>query len=362
MYDYTLVIFERSIYIIPHCYFIQSLMPNTFNNRLRQVILLAIIIFLAILLLKELYVFLPGILGAITLYILLRKTYFRLTILKHWNKILLAYLFIFASMILIAIPIYFSIQLISHKISYILNNPADILAKAAVVGKKIESLTGITLITQENTRAFQMKAGSIVPGILNSSLNIVSNFVIMFFVLYFLLINGREVEKTLGKSIPLKEENIELLGNDTINMIRANAIGIPILAIIQGVVATIGYAIFDVKDYALWGFLTGVFSMLPVVGTAIIWLPVTLYAFATNDTFNGIGILIYAVVLITNIDYVARLTLLKRFMDIHPLITIFGVIAGITLFGFWGVIFGPLLISYFIILVKIYSNEFGKST
>lgn len=336
-------------------------MPNTFNDRLRQVILLAIIILLALLLLKELYVFLPAFLGAITLYILLRKIYFRLTIQKRWNKILLAYLFIFASMILIAIPIYFSIQLISAKISYLLNNPADILAKANIVGKKIDSLTGFNIITEENTRAFQLKAGSFVPGILNSSLNIISNFAIMFFVLYFMLINGREFEKALDKSIPLKEENIVLLGNETINMIRANAIGIPILAIIQGVFATIGYAIFGVKDYALWGFLTGVCSMLPVVGTALIWLPVTLYAFATNDTFNGIGILIYAVVLITNIDYVARLTLLKRFMDIHPLITIFGVIAGITLFGFWGVIFGPLLISYFVILVKIYSNEFGKS-
>lgn len=336
-------------------------MPNTFNNRLRQVILLTIIILLALLLLKELYVFLPGFLGAITLYILLRKIYFRLTIQKHFNKILLVYLFIFAMMILIAIPIYFSIQLISHKISYILSNPADILEKASIVGKKIDALTGITLITEENTRAFQKKVGSIVPGILNSSLNIISNFAIMFFVLYFLLINGKEFEKKLDKFIPLKEENIELLGNETINMIRANAIGIPILAIIQGMVATIGYAIFGVKDYALWGFLTGICSMLPVVGTALIWIPITMYAFATNDTFNGIGILIYAVVLITNIDYVARLTLLKRFMDIHPLITIFGVIVGITLFGFWGVIFGPLLISYFIILVKIYNNEFGTA-
>jgi predicted PurR-regulated permease PerM len=143
-------------------------------------------------------------------------------------------------------------------------------------------------------------------------------------------------------------------------MIRANAIGIPILAIIQGVIATIGYAIFDVQEYGLWGFITGVCSLIPVVGTAIIWIPLTAYFFATGNNYDGIGLLVYSLVLITNIDYVARLTILKRFMDIHPLITIFGVIVGISLFGFWGVIFGPLLISYFIILVKIYTNEFGK--
>jgi predicted PurR-regulated permease PerM len=100
--------------------------------------------------------------------------------------------------------------------------------------------------------------------------------------------------------------------------------------------------------------------MIPVVGTALIWLPLTAYFFATGNNYDGIGLLVYSLVFITHIDYVARLTLLKRFMDIHPLITIFGVIVGITLFGFWGVIFGPLLISYFIILVKIYINEFGE--
>mgnify|MGYP003461488408 FL=1 len=87
-----------------------------------------------------------------------------------------------------------------------------------------------------------------------------------------------------------------------------------------------------------------------------------MYLYATGNSGQALGLLIYAVVLITNVDYVARLTILKKLMDVHPLVTIFGVIVGIGLFGFWGVIFGPLLISYFIILVKIYINEFGISS
>jgi predicted PurR-regulated permease PerM len=217
------------------------------------------------------------------------------------------------------------------------------------------------VLTDENIRTFQNQAGNIIPRLINSSASILSNFAIMFLLLYFLLKNGREVEKMLDRSIPLKEENVELLSNETKNMIRANAIGIPVLAIIQGIAATIGYAIFGVKDFALWGFMTGICSMIPIVGTAIIWVPLTAYFFATGANSHGTGLLIYAVVLITNIDYVVRLTILKKLIDVHPLITIFGVIVGIGLFGFWGVIFGPLLISYFIILVKIYINEFGKA-
>lgn len=335
-------------------------MHTTFNNRLRQIILLLIIILLAFLLLEQLYVFLPGFLGAITLYILLRTYYFRLIFKNKWNPAWVAVLFICASMILIAIPIYFSVELISAKVSGVLKNPDELLSKGKIIGNKLEALTGLKILTDDNIRSFQRAAGTFIPKILNSSANLLGNFAIMFFLLYYLLKNGTLVEKFLRNSIPLKEENILLLSNETKNMIRANAIGLPVMAIVQGVVAAIGYAIFGVKDYALWGFLTGVCSLLPVVGTAIIWVPLVAYYFAINDNTAAIGILVYAVVLITNMDYVARLTLLKKFMDIHPLITIFGVIVGIGLFGFWGVIFGPLLISYFIILVKIYMNEFTK--
>ncbi|MBL0356720.1 MAG: AI-2E family transporter [Chitinophagaceae bacterium] len=335
-------------------------MSSLFNNRLRQIILLLIVILLALLLLQQLYSFMPGFLGAITLYILFRASYFNLTIKKKWNKTLVALLFIIASMVLIAIPLFFSIELVTAKVGNILSNPIDIVMKAKLVGNKIKEVTGFKLLTDENIKNFQGRAGNFIPKIINSSAGILSNFAIMFFLLYFLLKNGREVEKMLQQSIPLKEENIELLSNETKNIIRANAIGIPVLAIIQGVVATIGYAIFGVTDYGLWGFMTGVCSMLPVVGTAIIWVPLTAYFFASGNHSPAVGLLIYSVVVITNVDYVARLTILKKLIDVHPLITIFGVIVGIGLFGFWGVIFGPLLISYFIILVRIYINEFGK--
>ena len=272
----------------------------------------------------------------------------------------MAVIFIIATITLIAIPVYFSVQLVSTKVSTILRNPEEMIAKAKTIGTKLETVSGIKILSDENIRTFQSKAATIIPQILNSSAGILSNFAIMFFVLYFLLKNGREVERFLDRTIPLKEENINMLGNETINMIRANAIGLPILAILQGIIATIGYAIFGVQDYTLWGFITGVCSMIPVVGTAIVWIPLVAYFFAVGNNSSGVGLLIYALVLITHIDYIARLTILKKFMDIHPLITIFGVIVGIGLFGFWGVIFGPLLISYFIILVKIYVNEFGK--
>ncbi|HMO62527.1 MAG TPA: AI-2E family transporter [Ferruginibacter sp.] len=335
-------------------------MSSIFNNRLRQVILLLVIIVLALMLLQHLFYFLPGFLGAITLYILLRQYFFTLTLKKRWNKTLTATLFVTLSLVLIAIPLYYSILLITEKVVAAVSNTDEIMAKAALIEKKVVQLTGMKLLSPANILSYTQKVSRFIPTILNSSAGILSNFAIMFFILYFLLKGGREMEKFLHRFIPLKDENINLLGIETKNMIKANAIGIPVLAIIQGIIAAIGYAIFGIQEYVLWGFFTGIFSMLPVVGTAVIWVPMVVYLYAIDDTKAAIGLLIYAIVLITNIDYVARLTILKKLMDVHPLITIFGVISGVGLFGFWGVIFGPLLVSYFIVLVKIYTNEFSR--
>jgi predicted PurR-regulated permease PerM len=293
---------------------------------------------------------------------LLRNYFFTLTIKKRWNKTFTAFLFITLALILIAVPLYYSIVLITNKILVLVNNTDEILAKVSLIEKKVENITGLNILSDANIMALTKNAGEVIPAILNSSAGILSNFTILFFILYFLLKGGRDMEKFLHNFIPLKDENINKLSIETRNMIKANAIGIPVLAIIQGIIAALGYAIFGVEDYLLWGFLTGIFSMLPVVGTAVVWVPLVVYLYAIDNTKSAIGLLIYAIVLITNVDYVARLTILKKLMDVHPLITIFGVISGVGLFGFWGVIFGPLLVSYFIILVKIYLNEFGKSS
>jgi predicted PurR-regulated permease PerM len=175
-----------------------------------------------------------------------------------------------------------------------------------------------------------------------------------------MMVHGRNMEKYLNDFIPLNNKNKEILSAETDIMIRANAIGIPLLAVIQGLIGALGYFIFGINEFGVWGFLTGVASLIPIVGTGLIWLPLTIYLLASGQTWQGIGLSIYSLAIISNIDYVARITLLRKIGDVHPLITIFGVIVGISIFGFLGLIFGPLLISYFIVLIKIYRNEFNS--
>ena len=123
----------------------------------------------------------------------------------------------------------------------------------------------------------------------------------------------------------------------------------------------IGYGIFGVKEFVLMGVLTAICSMIPVVGSMLIYLPLGVYQLAIGNTTNGIFLLLWGFVLIGSVDNIARFMLQKKMANMHPLITLFGVFIGVNMFGFMGIIFGPVLLSMFLLLVKIYVDEFGKA-
>ncbi|HEV8081334.1 MAG TPA: AI-2E family transporter, partial [Chitinophagaceae bacterium] len=322
---------------------------------------LAVIVLIAILLITHFYVFLPGVLGAVTLYILSRKSYFKLIDEKKWRPGWTALLYLLFYIIIICLPVYFAFILVGPKLTAVFEDPDKVMAVLKTFSHKIQQSIGFEPFTNENVKSITQKLGSSVPKILSFSANLITNLLLMFFVLYYMLIHGKNLEAFLNNIIPLKKKNLSMLATETRIMIKANAIGIPVLAIIQGLVGLLGYWIFGIEEFALWGFITGVCSIIPIVGTGLIWVPLTLYLFSIGKTGEGTGLGIYSLIVLTNIDYVARITVLKKIGDVHPLITILGVIVGLSMFGFLGLIFGPLLISYFILLVKIYRNEFNAT-
>ena len=334
---------------------------DNFNVHLKQIFLLAIIILIGVLLLKYFYAFLPGVLGAITLYILSRGGFFYLVGKKKWSPSWTSLLFILAFTVIIVLPVYLAVVLLVPKLVAIFNEPVEIMAAIKAFAQKIQDATGVNVYDGDNLKEALQRVAGRLPSLLTGTANFLTNMLLMFFVLYYMLVHGKRMENYLNDLLPLKEENREILRHETKLMIRANGIGIPLLAVIQGLVGFLGYFIFGIEEYGVWGFLTGVASLIPIVGTGIIWVPLTVYLFSIGHNIQGIGLGIYSLAILTNVDYVARITLLKKIGDVHPLITIFGVIVGLNMFGFIGLVFGPLLISYFIILIKIYRNEFNKN-
>jgi len=141
--------------------------------------------------------------------------------------------------------------------------------------------------------------------------------------------------------------------------VLSNAIGIPLIALAQGIVGLIGYLIIGVQEPLFWFVITCLTAMLPVVGAALAYIPLGLLSFANGYPVQGVIVLIFGLAVIGSVDNIFRFWLNKKLGDIHPLVTVFGVILGVNLFGFIGLIFGPILISLFLLMIKVYVNEFS---
>jgi predicted PurR-regulated permease PerM len=263
------------------------------------------------------------------------------------------------SFLIILLPILLVINMLTTKVAFAMEHSQEVLSSLQGYIEKIESQYKIHILTSANLEKVTTWGSNTVPKILGATFDTLTGIVIMYFILYFMLVDGRKMESGFYDWVPLKDENTLLLRKELNSMVYSNAIGIPLIAILQGIVGLIGYLILGVDEPWFWFVITCITAMLPVVGAAIAYIPVSLLFFASGQSGRGVIMLIYGFGIIGTVDNLFRFWMLKRIGDVHPLITGFGVIIGVGLFGFIGLIFGPILISLFLVLIKIYANEFN---
>jgi predicted PurR-regulated permease PerM len=328
------------------------------NNLLKQIFFIAVILFLGIVLARELWFFFSAFLGAVTFYVLMRNRMFYLIESRRWKANTAALTLMLLSFFIILVPLGLLGNILYSKISYVVAHSTELMNSLKVAVSQVEQKLGQKFIDPNSLNRMGTYVAQLLPKILGVTFNSVTQVASMYFLLYFMLVNGRNMEKALYEYIPLKDSNVEMLGSELRIIISSSAIGIPLIALVQGLVGLIGYLIIGINEPWLWFVATTIAAMLPVVGAAVIYGPLTIMLFVQGHTGKGIAMAIWGFGVIGLIDNVFRLLINKRLGDIHPLITIFGVIIGIQLFGFIGLIFGPVLIALFILLLRIYSSEF----
>lgn len=299
-----------------------------------------------------------GFLGASTIYILVRGQMRKLTEQKKMRRSIAATIILVESILCFLIPISVAVWLLILELNSMNLNPTEYISGVQHFVELIQEKTGYNVLSTENltsVAAFLPKVGQVL---IDSVSSFVINAVVLMFVLYFMLIGGPKMENYLYSLLPFNQENKKEVMSSVNMLVRSNAIGIPLLAIIQGVFATIGYIIFDSPSPILFGFLTCFATIIPLIGTMLVWCPLALYMGLTGDWVNALGLTAYSLIVISNVDNVVRLFLQKKIADTHPLITVFGVVVGLPLFGFWGVIFGPLMLSIFILCIDIFKREY----
>ncbi len=327
---------------------------------IRQIFILLLILLMGSLIFTEMLPYLSGVLGAITFYILLRKFMVALVKRFKWKPALAAIFLMIMSFFVILIPLTGVGLMLGNKISKAVKNSEKVVEAFKIQIGKLESSSGMDVNSSIDTKSITSWLSENLQNMAGGTFDLFIAVGLMYFMLYFMLTNRKKLRQSLREYIPMNTENINQIGVEIQAMVKSNAIGIPLVALAQGIISLIGFLIFGIQDPFFWFVIVTIGSMIPFVGTFVGILPVFILTLSAGQNFQAWGILIYGVVVVGSTDNIIRLYVLKKLDNVHPLVTLIGVIVGVPLFGFIGLIFGPLLISLFMAVVRIYKDEYGK--
>jgi predicted PurR-regulated permease PerM len=215
------------------------------------------------------------------------------------------------------------------------------------VGAQIET-AGSRLVTWIGTSAL---------GLIGTATRLGIQLTITFFGLYYLLLAPQSAWKQVQPFIPFSRHNAEILRDRFRDVTISTLIGTGLTASVQGLLVGLAFWVTGIPNALFWGVVTIVLAILPVVGSGLVWGP-GVAALALEDHYGrAIGLALWGVIVVGNVDNIIRPMVFRRWAQIHPFITIIGAFAGIQYFGLLGLLIGPLAISYFFELIRMYRAE-----
>jgi len=217
----------------------------------------------------------------------------------------------------------------------------DIGAQAADMGGKVVSWIG--------KNAF---------GVIGTATRGALNLVISLFGLFYLLRGGGDTWSAVQPYIPFSPENTEMLRARFRDVTTSTIIGTGLTAVIQGALLGLAFWVAGLPGAVFWAVVTMAVSILPVVGSALVWGPAALILFLDHRYAAAVGLGLWGVIVVGNVDFVIRPMVFRRWANIHPLVTLVGALAGVPYFGLLGLLIGPLALSYFFELLKMYGEEY----
>ena len=200
--------------------------------------------------------------------------------------------------------------------------------------------------------------GSSAFGLVGTATRLTLNLTISFFGLYYVLKHRGDVWLDARPYIPFSDANTAKLGKRFKDVTVSTVIGTGVTAAIQGAVLALTFAIVGLPNGLFWGVVTMAFAILPVVGSGLIWIPAGIALFMQGRQVTGVLLILWGVLVAQLVDNLARPLIYRRFSAIHPLITLIGAIGGVSYFGLLGLLIGPLALSYFFELIRMYREEY----
>jgi len=191
-------------------------------------------------------------------------------------------------------------------------------------------------------------------------IGVLLDIVIVLFISFFLLVDGEKFLREIGAVSPLEDVHHQRIVSQLERTVKATLKGSIIVALVQGTLGGIGFWIFGLPSAAFWGVCMLFSSVIPLVGTALIWVPAAVYLALAISFWKGLGLALWGTLIIAGSDNILRAVLLKGEVNLHPLLTFLSVLGGIMYFGFLGFILGPVVLSCLMTLFDIYKSDYLK--
>ena len=334
---------------------------NIYTPRQRYVLLVLSLLGLAVLMVTGLAQYLTAFLAAGILFVVFRPVWLALVHKRRWNRAVVTIGILVVTVVVLVIPFYALSSLLIDRLVVFAKNPDRILDAL----HKLELSTGLELVNQQNIKsALQEGAGRVsdwLPTLASSALNFLVIVGLMLFTMYYMFMQETYFLLGLHRYLPFRNDTLQELGESLKNNVNANVLGQVLVALVQGILTGLTLWIFNVPDSLFWGVVAFFMAFLPVLGTPLVWGPAALYQFSQGDKGDGIGILLVGFIVIVNVDNLLRILLAKHMGDIHPLVTLVGLVLGVEIFGIIGLVVGPLLVSYFLVLMEVFRRENKRS-
>lgn len=211
---------------------------------------------------------------------------------------------------------------------------------------------------------FSRDAGKIMlglgTGIVFDSIYLLAQFLLMLLIMFFLLKDGEGMVKTVKRLTPLREEQEDRILSTMRRMAKSVLVGGFAVAAIQGLVGGIGLAIVGIPAL-FWGTVMAFAALVPVLGTGLVWVPSVVYLLLTGHTGQAIFLAIWCGILVTSIDSILRPIIMRGSSKISLLFLFMCILGGIKAFGPLGLIYGPLILAFVMVMITIYSEEYSDS-
>lgn len=222
--------------------------------------------------------------------------------------------------------------------------------------KDFSLLSGLTSLLRQASLFLIQHSTAIVSGFMGVFVDII----LMLFTMFFLFRDGSLILKNIDSLIPLSRRQEILVTRKFREVTNATVIGSFLTAIAQGVAGGIVFYFLGITNLVFWSVAFALFSLVPVIGTSLIWGPWAAYFLLSGSYYKGIGLVIAAVIFIGMIDNVLRPILIEGQVKMHTLLVFFSIMGGIAYAGIVGMIFGPILVSLFLTLLELYKLEFRE--